>query len=173
MQGAVDATVHDFQKFRTGRANPMILEGIMVNYYGVPTPLNQVGAISVPEARQLMVSPYDKSLLGDVEKAILAADLGVSLGNDGNGIRLTFPQMTEDRRKDLVKMVHARAEEGCVAVRNVRRDILHKFHAAEKEKEITEDEMKSYEKKVQEITDRFVDKVHEVQKAKDEEVLEV
>jgi ribosome recycling factor len=173
MQQAVEATAHDFQKIRTGRANPNILEHIKVDYYGVETPINQVGSVSVPEARQLLITPYDKNLLGEIERSLLKSDLGVTPNNDGNNIRLTFPQMTEERRKEMIKQVHQRGEEGCIAVRNVRKDAMHKVHDAEKAKEITEDENKSWEKKVQELTDKYVNKVHEIQKAKDAEVMEI
>ena len=146
MKSAVKAASDDFQRIRTGRANPVMLDKIMVEYYGAETPINQVSNISVPEPRQLLLTPYDKSVLAAMEKAILKSDLGVNPNNDGSVIRLNFPQMTEDRRKELIKQVHARAEEGCVAVRNVRRDTLHILHDAQKNKEISEDEVKGLEK---------------------------
>lgn len=173
MKQAIEATLHDFQRIRTGRANPQVLERVTVDYYGVETPVNQVANVSVPEPRQLMITPYDKTMLGAIERAILKSDLGVNPNNDGINIRLNFPQMTEDRRKELVKQVHHRAEEGCVAVRNVRRDVLHHLQAAEKAKEMSEDDLKSFEKRVQELTDKYVNEVHALQKKKDEELLEI
>jgi len=173
MKSAVKATADDFQRIRTGRANPVMLEKITVDYYGAETPLNQVCNISVPEPRQLMLTPYDKGTLGTIEKAILKSDLGVNPNNDGAVIRLNFPPMTEERRKELIKQVHHRAEEGCVAVRNVRRDALHHLADAQKAKEISEDELKGLEKKIQELTDKYVAEVHAVQKKKDEELMEI
>ena len=120
MKHAIEMMVHDFGTYRTGRANPMVLERVHVEYYGVETPIQQVGTISMPEPRQLMITPFDKTMLGVIEKAILKSDLGITPNNDGINIRLNFPQMTEERRKEMVKQVHARAEHACVAVRNVR-----------------------------------------------------
>lgn len=173
MKAAIKATIDDFQRIRTGRANPLVLEKITVDYYGAETPINQVATVSVPEPRQLMLTPFDKSMIGAIEKAILKSDLGVTPNNDGVNIRLNFPQMTEDRRKELIKQVHHRAEEGCVAVRNVRRDALHHLQAAQKAKEISEDDLKGLEKKIQEMTDKYVNEVHAIQKKKDEELMEI
>lgn len=173
MRSAIDVTVHDFGRFRTGRANPQLLEGITVDYYGVETPLNQVANISVPEARQILISPYDKSMLRGIETAITNSDLGVNPNNDGQVIRLNFPPMTEERRKDLVKQVHHRAEEGRVAIRNVRRDALHHAHSMQKELHISEDDVKAFEKKLQDLTDKYVHEVDQAQKKKDAEVMEV
>ncbi len=173
MKSAVKATADDFQRIRTGRANPVMLEKVMVDYYGSETPINQVCNISVPEPRQLMLTPFDKGTLGNIERAILKSDLGVNPNNDGTVIRLNFPPMTEDRRKELIKQVHHRAEEGCVAVRNVRRDALHHLADAQKAKEISEDELKGLEKKIQEMTDKYIAEVHAVQKKKDEELMEI
>jgi ribosome recycling factor len=173
MKHAVEVTAHDFQRIRTGRANPVMLERVMVDYYGAETPVNQVANISVPEPRQILISPYEKSMLGAIEKAIIKSDLGVNPNNDGTCIRLNFPPMTEERRKELIKQVHQRAEEGCVAVRNVRRDALHHLAAAQKNKLISEDELKGLEKKIQELTDKYVHEVHEVQRKKDNELMEI
>lgn len=173
MGHAVEATVKDFGKIRTGRANPMVLEHITIDYYGTDTPLSQTATITVPEPRQLMITPYDKNMLRDIEKAIQQSDLGVNPNNDGNNIRITFPAMTEDRRKDLVKQVGARAEEGCVAIRNVRHHAINHLRDMEKNKELTEDDLKMYEKKVQEITDKYIEKTHEAQKKKEAEVMEI
>jgi len=173
MKQAVEATLHDFQRIRTGRANPMVLEKIMVDYYGSETPVNQVANISVPEPRQILINPYDKGMTVAIEKAIQKSDLGVNPVVDSNGIRLNFPQMTEERRKELVKQVHARTEEGRVAVRNVRRDTLQHGQARLKAKEISEDELKGFEKKVQDLTDKFVHEVDDLQKKKDAELMEI
>jgi len=173
MKQAVEATSHDFQRIRTGRASPAILEAVRVDYYGTETPLNQVSNISVPEARQILITPYDKGMLGPIEKAILKSDVGLTPNNDGIAIRLNLPPMTEDRRKELIKQVNHRAEEGCVAVRNVRKDAIHHLQSAQKNKEISEDDLKGLEKKVQELTDKYVAETHEVQKKKDAELMEI
>ncbi len=173
MKQAIEAALHDFQRIRTGRANPMVLERVHVDYYGAESPVNQVATISVPEARQLMITPFDKSMLGVIERAILKSDLGVTPNNDGVNIRLNFPAMNEERRKELTKQVHHRTEEGCVAVRNVRRDALHHLQALQKNKEISEDDLKGLEKKIQEMTDKHVDEMHALQKKKDAELMEV
>lgn len=173
MKMAVEATVHDFGRIRTGRANPVMLEHIKIDYYGTETPLNQVANISVPEPRQLQISPYDKSLLGPIERAITNSDLGINPNNDGQNIRLNFPPMTEDRRKDMQKQVHARTEEGCVAIRNVRHHALNTLRDMQKNKEITEDELKGHEKRIQELTDKYVEQTHAAQKVKDAELMEI
>lgn len=172
MVHAVEVTAHDFQRIRTGRANPVILEPIKIDYYGTETPVSQCANISVPEPRQILITPYDKSLLGAIERAIIKSDLGLNPNNDGQNIRLNLPPMTEDRRKELIKQVHHRAEEGCVAVRNVRRDALHHLQAL-KNKEISEDELKGFEKKIQDMTDKHIAEVHEIQKKKDAELMEI
>lgn len=173
MKQAVEATAHDFQRIRTGRASPAILEGVKVDYYGSETPISQVANITIPEARQILITPYDKSGLGAIEKAILKSDVGLTPNNDGTVIRLNLPPMTEDRRKELIKQVHHRAEEGCVAVRNVRRDAIHHLQSAQKNKEMSEDDLKGHEKKIQELTDKYVAETHEVQKKKDAELMEI
>jgi ribosome recycling factor len=173
MQHAIDAMVHDFSTYRTGRATPAVLERVHVDYYGTETPINQLANISVPEPRQLLIQPYDKSSVPAIERAILKSDLGINPVNDGTGIRLNFPQMTEDRRRDMVKQVNGRAEQAIVAIRNVRRDANDQLKGLQKNKEITEDELKSYEAKVQKLTDQYVEKAHDLQKKKDEELMEV
>ncbi len=173
MKQAVEATQHDFSHIRTGRANPLVLEPILVDYYGSETPINQVANIAVPEPRQLQISPYEKNMLAKIERAILKSDLGVTPTNDGQNIRLNFPPMTEDRRKDLVKQVNHRTEDGCVAVRNVRRDALHHLAQLEKEKQLSEDERKALDKKLQELTDKYVAEIHALQKRKDAELMEI
>ncbi|HLK14105.1 MAG TPA: ribosome recycling factor, partial [Fimbriimonadaceae bacterium] len=157
MKGAVDHMVHDFGTYRTGRASPAVLERVHVEYYGTETPINQVANVSVPEPRQLLIQPYDKSMVGVIERAILKSDLGINPVNDGTGIRLNFPQMTEDRRKDMVKQVHARVEHARVSVRNIRRDAIEHCKAMEKKKEITEDAVRSAESRIQKITDHAIE----------------
>lgn len=173
MKGAVEATVHDFGRIRTGRASAQILEPIMVDYYGTPTPITQCANVSVPEPRQILISPYDKSMTSAIERAIQNSDLGINPNNDGTGIRLNFPPMTEERRKDLVKEVSKRAEEGCVAIRNVRHNALNTLRDQQKNKEITEDDLKGLEKRLQDLTDKYVANTHEVQKKKEAEVMEI
>lgn len=173
MRQSIDAMVHDFSTYRTGRANPVVLERVHVDYYGVETPLNQVANIAIPESRQLTITPYDKKMLGPIEKAILKSDLGINPNNDGICIRLNFPQMSEERRKELVKQVNHRAEQACVAVRNVRRDAIEHMKAREKKHEVSEDDLKSFEAKVQKATDKAIAEVHELQKKKDAELMEV
>ena len=154
MQKAVDYLQEELVAIRAGRANPAILNKVTVDYYGAQTPLNQVGAISVPEARQILITPWDKSLIGPITKAIQMAELGVNPINDGNGVRLTFPELNEDRRKQIVKEVKALGEDAKVAVRNVRRDGIDDAKKQEKAGEITEDELKGAEDKIQKITDK-------------------
>ncbi|MBS1717755.1 MAG: ribosome recycling factor [Armatimonadetes bacterium] len=173
MKAAVESMVHDFGTYRTGRATPAVLERVHIEYYGVETPVNQVANISIPEPRQLFIQPYDKSMIPMIERAILKSDLGISPVNDGTGIRLNFPSMNEERRKDLVKQVNTRAENACVAIRNVRRDAIDHLKALEKKKEITEDELKHEEVHVQKLTDKFIAEVHDLQKKKDAELMEV
>ena len=173
MQKAVDYLQEELVAIRAGRANPAILNKVTVDYYGVPTPLNQVGAISVPEARQILITPWDKSLIGPITKAIQMAELGVNPINDGNGVRLTFPELNEDRRKQIVKEVKALGEDAKVAVRNVRRDGIDDAKKQEKAGEITEDELKGAEDKIQKITDKFTAKIDEMISAKEKEVMEV
>lgn len=173
MKQAVEAMLHDFASYRTGRANPAVLDRVHAEYYGAETPVNQIANISIPEPRQLMITPYDKTALAAIERAIMKSDLGINPQNDGINIRINFPAMTEERRKDMVKQVNARAETACVAIRNVRRDVIDHLKGLEKEKEISEDILSSYEKKVQELTDKHVAEVHVFQKKKDEELMEV
>lgn len=173
MQKAVDYLQEELVAIRAGRANPAILNKVTVDYYGAQTPLNQVGAISVPEARQILITPWDKSLIGPITKAIQMAELGVNPINDGNGVRLTFPELNEDRRKQIVKEVKALGEDAKVAVRNVRRDGIDDAKKQEKAGEITEDELKGAEEKIQKITDKYTAKIDEMISAKEKEVMEV
>lgn len=173
MKAALDAMAHDFSTYRTGRASPAVLERVHVEYYGVDTPISQLANVSVPEARQLLIQPYDKSSVILIEKAIMKSDLGISPVNDGTGIRLTFPQMTEDRRKDMVKQVHARTELGRVAIRNVRRDAIEHLKGLQKSKEITEDDLKANESKIQKFTDNHVHLADDLGKKKEAELMTV
>ncbi len=173
MQAAIDAMAHDFSSYRTGRASPAVLERVHVDYYGTETPISQLANISVPEPRQLLIQPWDKSTYTLIERAIMKSDLGINPVNDGTGIRLNFPQMTEDRRKDMVKQVHARLEQARVGVRGVRRDAMEGMKQLVKKKEMGEDEEKSYETKVQKLTDQFVAKADDLGKKKDEELMTV
>jgi len=173
MQAAVDSMVHDFASYRTGRATPAVLERVHVEYYGTETPISQIANVSVPEPRQLLIQPYDKSMTPTIERAIMKSDLGISPVNDGTGIRLNFPHMTEDRRKDLVKQVHARTEQARISIRNVRRDAIEHLKQLEKKKEITEDEVKGNEGKVQKSTDTFVHQADELGKKKEAELMTV
>lgn len=173
MQKAIDYLADELAAIRAGRANPAILNKVSVEYYGVPTPLNQVGAISVPEARQILITPWDKSLLGAITKAIQVAEIGVNPINDGNGIRLTFPELNEDRRRQIVKEVKGLGEDAKVAVRNVRRDGIDDAKKLKAAGEMTEDELKGAEEKIQKITDKYTEKVDKMIADKEKEVMEV
>lgn len=173
MQKCVDSLQNNFATIRAGRATPAVLDKIMVDYYGVPTPIQSMAAISVAEARVLVIQPWDKSSLKDIEKAILASDLGINPNNDGNVIRLAFPQPTEERRKELCKSVKKYGEESKVSVRNVRRDTLEKFKAMKKNGEITEDDQKDAEKKVQKLTDKYCDEVDKAVAEKEKEIMSI
>ena len=163
----------EYKSIRAGRANVSVLDKITVDYYGTATPLAQVGTISVPDPRQLLIQPWDASILKDIEKAILASDIGLTPNNDGKGIRLNFPAPTEERRKELVKAVSKRAEEAKVVVRNARRDALDAFKAQKKNGEITEDDLKNAEAGIQKVTDEFIKKVDDLAKAKSDEIMEI
>ena len=173
MKQAIEAMLHDFSTIRTGRATPVLLERITVEYYGAETPLNQVSNISTTDARTLTIAPYEKSLLGVIEKAILKSDLGINPTNDGIAIRLIFPQMTEERRKEMVKQVNGRAETCIVAIRNVRRDAIDHAKKTQKDQNLSEDEVKSFEAKIQKLTDKYVEQTHDLQKKKDADLMEV
>ncbi len=173
MQKAVDYLCEELAGIRAGRANPAILNKVTVEYYGVQTPLNQVGAISVPEARQILITPWDRSLLGPITKAIQIAEIGVNPINDGNGVRLTFPELNEERRKQLVKEVKSLGEDAKVAVRNLRRDGIDEAKKLKNSNEMTEDELKSAEEKIQKITDKYVAKIDAIVDDKEKEVMEV
>lgn len=173
MLKTIEAVKADFASVRAGRANASVLDRVQVEYYGSPTPLNQVASISSPDPRQLVIQPWDSSLLREIEKAILTSELGINPQNDGKVIRLTFPQLTEERRKELTKQVHKYAEGGKVAVRNIRRDMMDKIKAAKKMSEITEDDAKDYEKKLQDVTDKYVKKLDELAAEKEKELMSV
>jgi len=171
MEQAVEHTAGEFGNVRTGRANPGLLHRITVDYYGTPTPLQQIAGFSVPEARMLIVTPYDKSSIGHVERAIQEADLGLNPSNDGNIIRLVFPALTEERRKELIRVVRHLAEEGRVAIRNVRRHTKDDIESLEGD--VSEDDVRRGEKVLQDLTDRYVERIDELLSHKEEELLEV
>jgi ribosome recycling factor len=173
MQQAVSFLKEDLAGIRTGRATPAVLNRITVEYYGTSVPLNQLAGITVPEPRLLQVQPFDRNAIGTIEKAIQSSDLGITPSNDGNVIRLAFPPLTEERRKELVKQVHHRAEEGRVAVRNVRRHAKEEMEKLEREGGISEDDLARAEKELQKLTDRFVAEIDEIQGHKEQELMEV
>lgn len=173
MKKSLDAVSNDFASVRAGRANASVLDRIQVDYYGSPTPIQQIAAISSPDPRALLITPWDSSALKGIERAIQESDLGINPQNDGRAIRLNFPQLTEERRKELVKQIHKYAENGKVAVRNIRRDALDNFKKQEKASEITEDEMKMVEKDLQKLTDDSCKKIDEMLAKKEKELLEI
>ncbi|KRM91067.1 ribosome recycling factor [Liquorilactobacillus cacaonum] len=173
MVKAQESLQRELGNIRAGRANASLLNRIMVVYYGTPTPLNQIAQISVPEARVLLVTPYDKSSLKDIEHAILASDLGISPANDGSAIRLVIPQLTEERRKEIAKDVKAEAEKAKVAVRNVRRDAIDELKKAQKNGDLTEDDLHNLEEETQKLTDASVKSVEAIQGEKEKEILDV
>ena len=173
MQKTVDVVVSDFASVRAGRANASVLDKIAVDYYGSPTPINQVAAISSPDPRSWMIQPWDATLLKAIEKAIQTSDLGINPQNDGRVIRLGFPQLTEERRRDLTKQVKKYGENGKVAVRNIRRDAMDKFKAMQKKSEITEDELKELEKELQDMTDKRCKQIDELTAKKETELMAV
>lgn len=173
MEKAVAAYQRELATVRAGRANPSLLDKVTVEYYGAQTPLNQLSSITVPEARMLVITPYDKTALGDIEKAIQKADLGVTPTNDGSIIRITIPPLTEERRKELVKLVKKYSEDAKVAVRNIRRDANDDLKKLEKNGEMTEDELRSSTEDVQKLTDEYVSKIDEITKDKEKEIMEV
>lgn len=173
MQKAIQVAREEFGGVRTGRASPTLLERIDVDYYGTKTPLNQIAGISVPEAKMLVISPYDRTALSAIEKAILASDLGITPNNDGSVIRLVFPPLTEERRKELIKVIHQRAEEGKVSVRNIRRHAKEELEKIQRNGEISEDDLIRSEKELQKLTDHFVAEIEEMVENKEKELLEV
>ena len=173
MDKSIESLKHEFASIRTGRASVALLDKIMVDYYGSPTPINQVANISVPEPRMILVAPWDKSIIGAIEKAILQSDLGLNPGNDGTAIRLTIPQLTEERRKEIVKIVHKKAEDAKVAVRNIRRDANDVLKKEEKAKTITEDDVKDGLDQIQKLTDKKIKQIDDLKAVKEKDVLEV
>ncbi|GER65653.1 ribosome-recycling factor [Weizmannia acidilactici] len=173
MTKAIQAFHRELSSIRAGRANASLLDKITIAYYGAQTPVNQLASISVPEARLMVVQPYDKTVLGEIEKAILKSDLGLTPNNDGSVIRLTIPPLTEERRKELVKLVKKEAEEAKVAVRNIRRDANDELKKLEKNGEITEDEHRGFADDVQKITDQHIKKIDKITKTKEQEIMEV
>lgn len=173
MEKCLNSLERDYKAVRAGRANPAILDRVTVDYYGTPTPINQMAAISVPEPRMLMIQPWDASTLKEIEKAINTAEIGINPSNDGKVIRLVFPPLTEERRKELVKDIAKRAEEAKVAIRNVRRDAMDDLKKLKKNNEITEDYQKTGEKKLQDITDSYVKEAEEMEKKKEQEILSI
>jgi ribosome recycling factor len=163
----------ELASIRAGRANPSVLDKIMVEYYGVPTPINQMAAVTVAEARILNIQPWDASTLKAIEKAILTSDIGINPNNDGKSIRIVFPPLTEERRKELVKSIAKYQEEAKVAVRNIRRDALDNFKNLKKNGELTEDVLKNMEKKTQDLTDKFCKNVDDIAAAKEKEIMEI
>lgn len=173
MKKAAQNLQRELGQIRAGRANASLLERITVNYYGAPTPLNQMASIQIPEARVLMITPFDKSILQDVEKAIMASDIGISPTNDGNVIRLVIPQLTEERRKELAKDVKKEAENAKIAIRNIRRDAIDEYKKQQKNGDITEDDLRGLEKDVQTLTDNSIKEVDKIAADKEKELLEV
>jgi len=164
---------HEFSTIRAGRANPAILDKVLVDYYGSPTPINQMAAVSVTEARTLMIQPWDTTQLKPIEKALLASDIGINPVNDGKTLRLTFPQLTEERRKEIVKQLHKYGEEAKVTIRNIRRDTIEKFKQMKKTGEITEDDLKDLEKEAQKLTDKGCEDTDRTVAAKEKEIMSI
>ena len=173
MRSAVGVTQDELASIRTGRANPKLLERVTVEYYGTTVPLNQLASLSVPEPRLLVIQPFDKTAIAGMERAILASDLGLTPSNDGNVIRLSFPPLTEERRRDLTRMAHQRGEEGRVAVRNVRRHAKEAMERLERDHAISEDDLRRAEKELQRLTDQFVSDIDELLSHKERELMEV
>ncbi|HHU64328.1 MAG TPA: ribosome recycling factor [Clostridiales bacterium] len=173
MKKTINVLKKDLAGLRAGRANPQILDRIMVDYYGVPTPLNQLGSISAPEPRLLVISPWDTNALKDIEKAILKSDLGINPNNDGKVIRLVMPELTEERRKELTKVVRKKGEEAKVAIRSIRRDANDQYRKLKKDSKITEDELRIAEEEIQQLTDDHVKEIDKIVEAKEAEIMEV
>lgn len=173
MNKSVNALVNEYGTIRAGRANPAVLDRVLVDYYGTQTPVNQMAAVSVPEPRTILITPWDKSTLREIEKAILTSDLGLNPQNDGSALRLNFPPLTEERRKELVKGVFKYAEEAKVAVRSIRRDAMEKLKDLKKKSEITEDDLKGAEKRMQDLTDKFCKEIDATASKKEKEIMEI
>jgi len=173
MTKTISALEREYNSVRAGRANAAVLDRITVDYYGVPTPIQQMAAVSVPEARTLMIQPWDASTLREIEKAILTSDIGINPQNDGRVIRLMFPPLTEERRRDLVKDIRKMGEDTKVAIRSIRRDAIEKAKAMKKSNEITEDDLSNAEKKIQNLTDKFCKEADDLTAAKEKEIMEI
>ncbi|CCW35348.1 ribosome recycling factor [Chthonomonas calidirosea] len=173
MKKAVEATQHEFSLIRTGRANPAILEHVRVDAYGTTLPLNQVASISVPEPRQLLITPFDRNILPQIEKGILKSDVGITPTNDGSALRLNIPPLNEERRKELIKQVHQKAEQGRASIRTVRHEAIKKLQTAKKASEISENEEKRAEEQVQKLVDKYTAEIDHLMKVKEAELMEV
>ncbi len=173
MEKSLDATKQEFSSVRTGKANPQLLDSIRVDYYGSKLPLNQVATVSAPEPNMIMVQPWDKNALQPIVKAIQASDLGLNPNSDGSVIRIVIPPLNEERRREFVKVIHKMAEEGKIAIRNIRRDAIEELRKQEKEKDITEDDSHRLQKEVQDLTDEYIKKVDDAVAAKEEEIMQV
>ena len=173
MKKTIGALERDLGKVRTGRASVALLDDIRVDYYGTPTPLNQLATISIPEARMIVIQPWDKTVIGEIEKAILKSELGLTPQNDGKVIRLAIPRLTEERRRELVKVVKKMGEGSKVAIRNIRRDAIEQLRKMEKEKQLSKDDLRHYQNEVQKLTDRYIERVEEIVEAKEREIMEV
>lgn len=173
MKKSVDSLKREYSALRAGRATPALLDRVMIEYYGTPTPVNQVANVSVPEPRMITIQPWDKGMLKDIEKAIMKSDLGLNPNSDGSVIRLNLPQLTQERRTELAKTIHKKAEEAKVAVRNIRRDANDAIKKLEKDKLITEDEQKKAQDEMQKMIDKYVKEIDNVMAAKEKEIMEV
>lgn len=173
MEKSLDVLLDEYASIRAGRANPHVLDRLRIDYYGTPTPIQQVGNVTVPEARMIVIQPWEKSLLKEIEKEILVSDLGINPTNDGNVIRLVFPELTEERRKDLAKDVKKKGEGAKVAIRNIRRDAMDSIKKMEKAGDISEDDLKQGEEKIQKITDKMIEKVDKAIETKTKEIMTV
>ena len=173
MMKSISVYEENLAEIRAGRANPAILNKISINYYGIPTPINQVAGISVPEARLIVIQPWDGSILKEIEKEILKSDIGINPSNDGKVIRLTFPELNEERRKEIVKDIRKMAEETKVAVRSIRRDAIDEAKTMQKNSEISEDELKSAEDNIQKLTDKYVEEIDKILQKKENEIMSI
>ncbi|MHB8276256.1 MAG: ribosome recycling factor [Candidatus Humimicrobiaceae bacterium] len=173
MAATIDKIVHEFNTIRTGRASVSLLDRILIDYYGTKTPVKHISNISLPEPKTIVISPYEPKLLKDIEKQILASDLGLNPSNDGKVIRLSIPALNEERRKELVKVIKKIAEDGRVAIRNIRREGIEDFKKLEKKAEITEDDLKSIEEEIQDLTDEYIEKINNILAQKESEIMEV
>ena len=171
MEKSISVYSEKLSEVRAGRANPAILNKVKIDYYGTPTPINQVAGVSVPEARLIVIQPWDASVLKDIEKAILASDIGINPNNDGKVIRLAFPELNEERRKEIAKDIRKMAEDAKIAIRSIRRDAMDEAKAMQKNSEITEDELKVAEEQIQKLTDKYVNEIDEILEKKEKEIM--